>query len=317
MNRKLFSLVIIFWLSFAMTLQAREQPGRVKTEILKAVVKIELPPGENGFTPIGTGFLVSRDVTAGGTSTRKTFLVTNKHILGDWNAADGDIINYHDWISVYLCRTTAASGSHYKPLKIFLKDKDGKPLRKVKIHANPIIDVGIIALDEESSPSSDIDLVSFDVNDLLPFNGISMWLTGLGDQVFVMGYPLGMSSLRNNYPIVKSAYLASLPGEEFVVNYPCKNRNNELVTTRIAGKILAIDGLLAAGNSGGPVVLPVETKTLHDPKTNQLWRSSEPTKNFVIGIVSSVLGHSGVNIAYSSDYILRLIELYVNDRNAK
>ena len=317
MNRKLFSLAIIFWLSFSIALQAQEQPGRVKSEKLKAVVKIELPPGENGFTPIGTGFLVSREVAIDGTPTRKTFLVTNKHILGDWNAADGNIVNYHDWINVYLYRTTATSGLYYKPSKIFLKDKDGKPLPKVKIHANPVIDVGIIALDEELSPSNGIDLVSFDVNDLLPFNRISTWFTGIGDQVFVMGYPLGMSSLKNNYPIVKPGYLASLPGEEFVVNYPCKNRKNELVTTRIAGKILAIDGLIAAGSSGGPVVLPVETKTLHDPKTNQLKQSSEPTKNFVIGIVSSVLGHSGVNIAYSSDYIRYLIEQYVTDRDAK
>jgi len=316
-NRKLFSLAIIFLLSFTITLQAREQPGRVKTEILKAVVRIELPPGENGFTPIGTGFLVSREVAIEGTLTRKTFLVTNKHILGDWNAADGNIADYHDWINVYLYRTTAASGLYHKPLKIILKDKDGKPLRKVKIHPNPVIDVGIIALDEELSPSNDIDLVSFDVDDLLPFNGISTWFAGIGDQVFVMGYPLGMSSLQNNYPIVKPGYIASPPGEEFVVNYPCKNRKNELVNTRIAGRILAVDGLIAAGNSGGPVVLPVETKTLRDPKINQLRRSSEATKTFVIGVVSSVLGHSGVNIAYSSDYILFLIEQYVTDQNAK
>ena len=317
MNRKLFSLVIIFWLSFTVTLQAQQQRGRVKTEILKAVVKIELPPGENGFTPIGTGFLVSREVSIGGTPTRKTFLVTNKHILGDWNAADGDIVNYHDWINVYLYRTIATSGLYYKPSKIFLKDKDGKPLPKVKIHANPIIDVAIIALDEELSRSNDIELVSFDVDDLFPFNGVSTWLTGIGDQVFIMGYPLGMSSLKNNYPIVKPGYLASLSGEEFVVNYPCKNRNNELVTTRIAGKILAIDGLLTAGNSGGPVVLPIETKKPRDPKTNEIQRFSEPPKNFVLGIVSSVLGHSGVNIAYSSDYILFLIELYMTDRDAE
>ena len=107
MNKKLFSLVIILWLSFTITLQAQEQPGRVKSEILKAVVKIELPPGDNGFTPVGTGFLVSREVTVRDTPTRKTFLVTNKHILGDWNAADGNIVNYHDWINVYLYRTTA------------------------------------------------------------------------------------------------------------------------------------------------------------------------------------------------------------------
>jgi hypothetical protein len=299
------------------TLQAEDQPGRVHPELLKAVVKIELPPNDKGFTPTGTGFLVSREATMRGVTTRKTFLVTNKHILGDWNVADGDIVSYNDWINVYFYRTTATSGLFYKPLKIFLKGKDGKAIHKVRIHGNPTIDIAIIALDEELSPSNNIDLVAFDISYLLSFDKITTWLTGLGDQVFAMGYPLGITSLKNNYPIAKSGYLASLPGKEFVVNFPVVNRNNERVNARIEGMILAIDGLIVGGNSGGPVVLPVETKIRRDPKTKQLQFATEATKNYVIGIVSSVLGPSGVNIAYSSDYIKDLIELYVADDNTK
>lgn len=132
-----------------------------------------------------------------------------------------------------------------------------------------------------------------------------------------MGYPLGITSLKNNYPIAKSGYLASLPGEEFVVNFPVMNRKDERVSARIQGKILAIDGLIVGGNSGGPVVLPIESKVRHDPKTKQLQFATEATKNFVIGIVSSILGASGVNIAYSSDYVRDLIELYVAHESPK
>ena len=317
MNKKSLLIVITIWLSSTTTLQAQDQPGRVQPELLKAVVKIELPPNDKGFTPTGTGFLVSREATIGGATTRKTFLVTNKHVLGDWNAADGDIVSYNDWINVYFYRTTATSGLYYKPLKIFLKDKDSKAIHKIRIHGNPTIDIALIALDEELSPSNNIDLVSFDVSYLLPFNKITTWFTGLGDQVFAMGYPLGITSLKNNYPIAKSGYLASLPGEEFVVNFPVVNRKNERVSARIEGKILAIDGLIVGGNSGGPVVLPIETKVRRDPKTKQLQFGTEATKSFVIGTVSSVLGPSGVNIAYSSDYVQDLIELYVADGNAK
>jgi len=85
-----------------------------------------------------------------------------------------------------------------------------------------------------------------------------------------MGYPLGITSLKNNYPIAKSGYLASLPGEEFEINAPVVNRKNERVNARIEGKMLAIDRLIVGGNSGGPVVLPIEIKVRRDPKTKQV-----------------------------------------------
>jgi hypothetical protein len=125
-------------------------------------------------------------------------------------------------------------------------------------------------LDEELSPSNNIDLFSFDVSYLLPFGKITTIFTGLGDQVFAMGYPLGITSLKNNYPIAKSGYLASLPGEEFEINAPVVNRKNERVNARIEGKMLAIDRLIVGGNSGGPVVLPIEIKVRRDPKTKQV-----------------------------------------------
>jgi hypothetical protein len=55
----------------------------------------------------------------------------------------------------------------------------------------------------------------------------------------------------------------------------------------------------------------------HWQDTQHYGLQTEATKNFVIGIVSAVLGPSGVNLAYSSDYVRDLIELYVADENAK
>jgi len=129
-NKKLLLIVMTLWLSSTVTLQAQDQPGRVQPELLKAVVKIESPPNDKGFTLTGTGFLVSREATIKGATTRKIFLVTNKHVLGDWNAADGDIVSYNDWINVYFYRTTAMSGLYYKPLKLFLKNKDDKAIHR-------------------------------------------------------------------------------------------------------------------------------------------------------------------------------------------
>ena len=309
--------ILLLWLVYSMTIHAQEQAGRIEPKLLKAVVRIKLPANEKGVRPTGTGFLVSRETNIKDNVIRRTFLVTNKHLFGDWNAADGDIINYSDGFDVYFYRTLATSGLYYKPLWIPLKNKDGKLKDTVKLHPNPIIDIAILALDEELSPQNAIDLYSFDVSYLLPFDKITVWFTGLGDQVFALGYPLGITSLKNGYPIAKSGYLASLPGEEFAASSPCINRKKETVIAQIEGKILVIDGLIVGGNSGGPVILPAETMTRRDPKTKQLQFSSEPTKNFVIGIVSGALGPSGVSIAYSSDYITELVELYLKEENAK
>jgi S1-C subfamily serine protease len=281
-------------------------------------VKIKLPPDEKGFRSTGTGFLVSKEITINDKVIRKTFLVTNNHILGDWNASDGDIIKYNDGFDVYFYRTKTVSGLFYSPLWVGLKNKKGKIKQKVKLHPDPKVDIGIIYLDEELSPSNNIDLASFDVSYLLPFNQIKAWSTGIGDQVFAMGYPLGITSLKSNYPIAKSGYIASMPGEDFVANVPCVNRKGVIVNdTQIKGKLLVIDGLIVGGNSGGPVLLPSEIKSRLDPNTNQVQFTAEPVRNFVIGIVSSNLGPSGVNIAFSSDYILEVIDLFLSENYTK
>ena len=76
-----------------------------------------------------------------------------------------------------------------------------------------------------------------------------------------LGYPLGITSIRNNYPVAKSGYLASVPGDEIALNISARNRSNRIANVRIEGKLLLIDGLIVGGNSGGPVILPYETKT--------------------------------------------------------
>jgi hypothetical protein len=62
---------------------------RFDSALLKSVLRIETSPTSNGEPNIGGGFLV----TATEDATGRVFLVTNKHMIGDWNYADG---NYPD-----------------------------------------------------------------------------------------------------------------------------------------------------------------------------------------------------------------------------
>lgn len=126
---------------------------------------------------------------------------------------------------------------------------------------------------------------------------------GLGSQVFALGYPAGVSSLKNNYPLAKTGYLASLPGEEFEI---------QLVppTNHFSGKVYLVDGLIVGGNSGGPVILPSTLKFL-SRKDGQLSWLTNPTENYVIGLVSQTV-QGGLSLVYSSDYIRDAIEIFEN-----
>lgn len=282
---------------------------KITQDILKAVVKVMTSSGG-----IGTGFLVSQKTTTNGEAKRRFFLITNKHMLGDWNLADGSILKYYRSIDVFFYRKNDPSGLSFKHSRINLKDSSGKlKTSKILIHPNPTIDIALVALFEELSPGKNIDLCSFDRSYLLNFNKITSWFIGLGDQVFAMGYPLGITSLKNNYPIAKAGYIASVPGEEFSIDCPVENRQHEKRTARVQGKILLVDGLLVPGNSGGPVILASELKVRLDPKKGTFQTASEETKNFVIGIISSALEPSGLTIVYSSDYIQELVDLYINN----
>jgi hypothetical protein len=290
---------------------AQQEPGRVKQEILKAVVKIDVqvnPKGKPEDWRSGTGFLVCKEITRNGQKYRAVFLVTNKHMLGDWTLADRDVKRYYDKLKVFFYRTATASGVCYEEMEIGLIDQNGKPKGGVWLHPEPGVDVAIIALGPELSPANRIDLVGFDTSYLLPFDKIMTSSTGLGDQVFAIGYPGGVTSLKNSYPLAKSSYLASLPGVEVAVKTRGKNRNGESKITTVEGKILLVDGLIVGGNSGSAVVLPAGIKMRLNPQTKSLEYTKELTENLVIGIVSGGFDALGLAYIYSSDYILELID---------
>jgi Trypsin-like peptidase domain len=281
--------------------------GRVELSVLKSVVKIVSTFGPEKAS-IGTGFLVSRATEKAAGSEKEFYLVTNKHVVSDWDLSDGTITKYSQAIDVYFYRTSDPDGATYKPRTIQISDATGKPFAsKLALHPNPAIDVAAVLLNDELAPANKIELASFDKSFFVTF-AQCINFAGVGDQVFALGYPLGISSLTTNLPIAKAGYIASVPGQEFKIDVPTIDRAGHRVIAELEGKYLVVDGLIVRGNSGGPVVIPAERKARIDPRTTQLQFSSEPTKNFVVGIVSTALGGSGLTIVVSSDYILELID---------
>lgn len=294
------SLVVI--ILFNITAHGQTDIPPIKEGLWKTTVKIvsiytntvPVGPVMANLTGTGTGFLVSREVARNGRKSRVVYLATNKHIVGGWELAVGNFTNSCQSLAVHFYRTNLipsvlqilnTNGSLFRP-DLFLT------------HPNPSVDVALIPLVGPYRIGGELDNQMFDESYLARFSDTSF--VNLGSHVFALGYPMGITSLKNNFPMAKSGYLASIPGEEFSIQI---NPNN-----RFTGKIYFVDGVIVPGNSGGPLLLPSVVKTMLRDDGQLAWLKN-PTPNKVLGIVSQNTS-AGFGIVYSSDYILELIDAF-------
>lgn len=270
--------------------------------LLKSVVWIQTS-NEHG----GGGFLVSTTEDNSG----KTLLITNKHMIGDWNYADANFTSYARSIDVFFYRHDDPSGATYRSTRIELMKGEALDGARVHLHSMPRIDlVAIDISDKVRDPKEHIALNGFAPSFLIPFSNVQGAQTDIADQVIALGYPLGIRSLRNDYPIVKMGYVASTPGEDVSIPIRETNRVGVPVDLTVDGKFLVVDGLIVNGNSGGPVVLAGGVRVRRDPVSNQLQFTTTPVPNFVCGVVSYALG-GGLTLVVSSDYVSDLIQTFV------
>jgi hypothetical protein len=296
---------LIFSLAFTPGSGRAQDSGRIKPAIFDAVVQITTAPTQaDVFT--GTGFLATPSADDSG----RIYLITNKHMIGNWKCPGDELSEVYDWIDVYFYRNNDPSGKQFRATRIVLKDHAGKlNAKKVFVHPDKIVDVVAIDVDSEiKNPGEHIRESVFSATYMVRFKDIDKQLTGVGDQVFALGYPLGISSRPTNHPIAKVAYLASTPGEDTSIPYICGTQSNgQPRTVTVSGKILIVDGLIVHGNSGSPVLLAGGTRVRHDPVSGQIQFSTNDVLNLVTGIVSMGFDGSGLSIVYSSDYIWDLL----------
>jgi hypothetical protein len=285
---------------------------RLDPDQLRSVLRIETAPNAHGGYEVGTGFLLSTT----GDGSGRTLLITNKHMIGDWNYADRDISTFHPWINVFFYCVGDPSGQAYRATRVELLNR-ARSLDTSRVYPHPTANVDLVAVDVtdtiNNKSAEHIDFVAYARSYLVPFAKIQDFQTDVADEVIALGYPLGIRSLRNNYPIAKIGYLASIPGQEVSIPQVVKNRRGSPVNTLLEGKFLVVDGLIVGGNSGGPVLLVGGVRVRRDPATNQLQFSTSPIKNYVIGVVSYGLGAdglgAGLTVVVSSDYLFDLLQL--------
>ena len=285
MKRALAALVaiVLVWPALAVSAVAT---SRIDPTLLKAVVRIFVKGPKRSY--VGTGFVVSH-APEDRPNERSYYLVTNKHVIGDWNVFDTDFREYAETLELTFFRDGAAS----PPVTVRVTDARGAlDVTAVRPHRNPVVDVVAIALTQDVLGFSPSTLVSFDLSHMLRSDRVTTLLAGLGDQVFSLGYPKGISSLATPYPIAKVGYLATQPGPSLTFDVSGENRLKKAVSRKLTGALILVDGLVLPGNSGGPVVVVTDLKLRRNPTTNALEIANPQMKNFVVGIVSLGLNES-------------------------
>ncbi|MDZ4689194.1 MAG: trypsin-like peptidase domain-containing protein [Planctomycetaceae bacterium] len=263
---------------------------------------------ENEFGGRGTGFLVGRQL---GEDAWMVTLVTNKHNLHRDPAKrqSAKYVKLHlshrnhkvspPLLGKYVCNYAKGSpGSTPNPRPWFVEH-----------------------------PDPDVDVMAFDVSPLFmnwdPQEGLAngwiletdiatrkMWddldIT-VGEEVMVLGYPIGLSSGHGNHPIVRQGIMATTVGIPLI-------EDNGAGKTRTSRAFL-VDGAVVPGSSGSPVVLkPVTARLVHGSITIGI---SPP---ILLGIIAETrfapigggpqLGFAGLGMAFDSETILETIHLY-------
>ena len=173
---------------------------------------------DNLMQPVGTAFWVQ---TADG-----LVLVSNKHVFSKRT----EIL-----LSQYSGPTEPSA-----TMIVALRDSTGKQLWVG--HPDSLVDIAAIRVkyfkrvgDTRAKPLGISETLFASADELVE-----------GDDVFVLGFPLGIRTIRKSYPVIMSGIISLRPTEDFLV----------LANGKVIGRnIYLIDANINSGNSGSPVFL--------------------------------------------------------------
>lgn len=124
----------------------------------------------------------------------------------------------------------------YVSQKILLKNDEGALLSDVRCHPNEDVDIVAIRITDVYAKNPKISNNHIGHGVLVPIGEISKeTYLGYGAQVFAIGYPRGLKLASSNFPIAKSAHIASpLSGDlEIMTDF---RRDRQIIPKKLATK---------------------------------------------------------------------------------
>lgn len=182
--------------------------------LIQATVQLEQYKNPAQRT-VGTGFLVTVEEADG---TPQTVLITARHVFNDMKGQEARV-GY---------RTANADGSwSYTPRTLKIRDASGAPLWT----SHPERDVAAIRL--KAPP--EFARAAIPIGYLATDDDIASNRIAPGAELFVLGFPKGLSANNAGFPILRSGRVASYP------------------VSPSASPTFLLDFAVFQGNSGGPV----------------------------------------------------------------
>jgi hypothetical protein len=203
-------------------------------QYLDTVVSIELLQENKNYKPIATGFLAgfyTGEKDQEGKDLYKVFLITNKHVF------QGEKL-------VFLRFNTRGPESKRFSLPL---EENGK--RKWYAHTNEKVDLSVMPINIRLLTEENIQF-DFIPEEVMAFRSIIKELDiTQGDEIFVLGFPMGITGKEKNYAIARSGIIARLDDE--IINHDFQ---------------FLIDASVFPGNSGSPVILKPTIVSLEGTK---------------------------------------------------
>src|SRR5438477_3216456 len=224
---------------------------------LDTTVAIEAVHGDGEamrYRTIGTGFFVALeygDRSAAGAENYRLFLVTNRHVLAGRDDA--------------LIRVNTKDGAARR-VRLALGAGEGA---NWAVHPDDRVDVALVLVNARLLLQAGMELGYFRPTDIACVSTMKALGIGPGEELFVLGFPMGMSGIDRNYVIARSGMIARL--------------DDDILAT---SRTFLIDASVFPGNSGGPVILK--------PSSESLAGGRPVDQAYVIGMVRSYLPYQEV-----------------------
>jgi hypothetical protein len=225
---------------------------------LDSLVPLELGPDDDGkFRAVATGFIVGIKVPQPDDS-YATFLVTNKHVVADDPNFMGRFNRGNESVRVPVVATAP----------------DGTPMwEKHPEYDLAITRINLDIIIEEGAPVAFIPEEQLWTAAQMRSEGVAT-----GDDVFVLGFPLGLAGEQKTYGLARSGIIARF--------------DEEIISS---DQSYLIDSSVFPGNSGGPVALrPSVTSITGTPTIGQA---------MIIGVVSGYVPYTDRAISEQTQHV--------------
>lgn len=217
---------------------------------LKSLVAVGQNNENNKFICDSTSFLIGFIAHKSEKSEERLyslFLVTNKHV-------------FEGRESVYLRFDTSDGKTKIFKQDLFFPNKEKRWLA----HENTDIDLALLNINTQILAGNGVQPIFITEEFFAYLKDFSNIGIEVGDEVYVIGFPMGIAGEEQNYPCVKAGLISRI--------------DNEIINLK---KQFIIDSSVFPGNSGGPVVLKPTNISLEGTKA--------VSKSFLVGVVSSYL----------------------------